>query len=81
MFASVREHLRLLRYVDTRGAAHMSVWGHPCINELGTGNPYANDPTADPQTASAKNQALQVHAPGAVPTETRRLHTRLHNNS
>jgi len=44
-------------------------------------NRNANDPTADPQAAAAKSKALQVHAPGAVPTETRRVHTCIYHDT
>jgi len=36
---------------------------------------------ADPQTAPAKTQILQIHAPAGMPAEAWRLYARLHNHS
>jgi len=47
---------------------------------MGTSND-ANDSAADPQAAPAKSYTIQVHALGILPTKTRRLHTRLYNDT
>jgi hypothetical protein len=47
---------------------------------MGTSND-ANDSAADPQAAPAKSHTIQVDAPGILPSEAWRLHTRLHNDT
>ena len=54
---------------------------HTYVNERTGINRNANDPTADPQAATAKTEKIQVYALAGMPAKARRLYPSLHNNS
>ena len=54
---------------------------HTNTNERTGNNRNANDPAADPQTAAAKIEKIQVDALARMPTKARRLYSCLHNNT
>ena len=51
------------------------------MNERTGNNRNANDPAADPQTAAAKNEKIQVDALARMPAKARRLYSCLHNDT
>ena len=54
---------------------------HTDMNERTGNNRNANNPAADPQTAAAKSEKIQVDALAIMPTKARCLYTRLHNDT
>ena len=54
---------------------------HTNTNERTGNNRNANDPAADPQTAAAQSEEIQVYAPARMPPKAGSLYTCLHNDT
>jgi hypothetical protein len=54
---------------------------HTDMNKRTGNNRNANDPAADPQTAAAQSEEIQVYALARMPPKAGRLHTCLHNDT